>query len=439
MLIRTALRLCLLSILSLLPSSGRPMAQATTEAAARPTAQLEYVVVLTRHGVRSPITKPGALDEFSAAPWPLWEVPPGDLTPHGYQLMKLFGAWDRAKFSSEGLFSARGCEDAAHITVRADSDERTRDTGKALVEGMFPGCSIEVRAQAEGTRDPLFSARNDTHFDEGLASAAIAGRIGGNAANLTEAFRPQLTLLDNILAGCGRVSAPHARRTSILNIPAGMVTDSSGPPNPLRGPMSLALTLPENLLLEYTDGMPAASVGWGCVDASTLREVMQADVGSWDYRYRTPAVARMYAANLLAHIESSLEQKASGKPLPGALGKPEDRILLLVGHDTNIVTVAGALGIDWIEDGRADDTPPGGALLFELWRSRASGGLFVRLDYTAQTLDQMRQGQALTPTNPPAQAPIFVPGCSRADMSCTWEGFSRAMKAAMDPAYISAP
>jgi 4-phytase/acid phosphatase len=109
-----------------------------------------------------------------------------------------------------------------------------------------------------------------------------------------------------------------------------------------------------------------------------------------------------------------------------------------VGHDTNIVTVAGALGVNWIIDARVDDTPPGGVLLFEVWRPSNGGQPFVRMEYTAQTLEQMRQSQALTPANPPALAPIFVPGCSGQDLSCTWDGFSAAVHAAINPAYVSA-
>ena len=111
-------------------------------------------------------------------------------------------------------------------------------------------------------------------------------------------------------------------------------------------------------------------------------------------------------------------------------------MVILVGHDTNIVTVAGALGIDWIEDGRVDDSPPGGALVFELWRS-ATTGPFVRVRFTAQTFEQMRKSEPLTAANPPAEAPIFVPACSRPDLSCTWDSFSAAMRQATDPAYVS--
>lgn len=146
----------------------------------------------------------------------------------------------------------------------------------------------------------------------------------------------------------------------------------------------------------------------------------------------------MYASNLLDHIRTTMEQSVTGKSVPGALGKPGDRLVVLVGHDTNIVTIAGALNIDWVLDGRVDDSPPGGALIFELWRPRAGGEPFVRVAFTTQTLDQMRKAEPLTTANPPAEAPIFVPACSRQDLSCSWSGFSAALRQVIDPAWVSA-
>jgi 4-phytase/acid phosphatase len=74
-------------------------------------------------------------------------------------------------------------------------------------------------------------------------------------------------------------------------------------------------------------------------------------------------------------------------------------------------------------DGRRDDTPPGGALIFELWRSRSKGEYSVRTYFTAQTLDQMRFSAPLTLSNPPERIPLFIPGCSQADMSCPLDVF----------------
>jgi len=415
-----------------------PLAAQTAGSAPHRDAELQLVIVLTRHGVRSPLTSQADLDKYSAAPWPKWDVAPGILTAHGYQLMKLFGAWDREKFASDGLFAPTGCADSTHVSILADIDQRTRETGKALAEGMFPGCSIDVHSRPDGVPDPLFSPRKAGvgHPDPALAAAAIAGRIGGNPANLTETYRPQLAALDRILSGCGHLPA-NPKRTSIFDTPASLQPGKGDSLLSVRGPLVTSSTLAENLLLEYTQGMSDADTGWGCLDGATLRYIMQANIAAWNYEDRTPAFARIYASNLLDHIRRTMEQSVAGKPVSGALGKRGDRLVILVGHDTNIVTLAGALGIDWIADGRVDDSPPGGALVFELWRSPKSGP-FVRVAFTAQTLEQMRNSEPLTPADPPAEAPIFIPACSRPDLSCTWDDFSSALRQATDPAYVAA-
>jgi 4-phytase / acid phosphatase len=432
------LRPCLFlsALLCLLPAQSLP--QTSTVPAPQQYATLDYVVLLGRHGVRSPLGVPGELDKYAAAPWPQWEVPPGILTPHGYELIKLFGAWDRLKFSSAGLLAPSGCADAAHLTIIADTDQRTRETGKALAEGIMPGCTIPVHSLRDGVNDPLFRSLEAGvgHADYALATAAIAGRIGGAPGNLTVAFHAQLDALDRVLAGCGHAHPSDRKRTSIFDVPATLVPGNGDRPALLRGPLTTAAPMVEDFLLEYTDGKSDPDVGWGCVDGATLRSLMQIDTAAWEYGTRTRPIARMKASNLLDHIQSSIAQHLAGKPVPGALGSPGDRLLILVGHDTNIATVAGALGIDWIVDGRVDDTPPGGALLFELWRPRDGGAPFVHLEYTAQTLDQMRQALPLTPANPPDREPIFVPGCSSPGLSCSLADFQKIMNSAIDPAYV---
>ncbi len=434
-----ALWLLLSGLLSFFPFCGPLFAQAAALSSPDKDADLEFVVILSRHGVRPPLTKPGEVDRFSAAPWPKWDSAPGYLTPHGFELIKLFGAWDRMKFSSQGLFAATGCDDAARVTIIADSDERTRETGRALSDGMFPGCDVPVEARPQGTPDPLFRAisSGSVHADPDLAFAAVEGRIGGDPNNLVEAYRPQLTALDRVLSGCGRLPV-NPNRTSIFDIPVSLKPGPGDLPIATRGPFTTAATLVEDLLLEYAQGFSDADTGWGCLDGATLRYLMQLNIAAWEFSYRTPAIARMFSSNLLDHIEKSMQQSVTGKAVPGALGKPGDRLLVLAAHDSNIATLAGMLHIDWAMDGRIDDTSPGGALIFELWRSRADGKPFVRVTYTAQTLEQMRKAEPLTPANPPAEAPIFVPGCGRADLSCSWEGFAAAAQQAIDPAYLPA-
>jgi 4-phytase/acid phosphatase len=192
----------------------------------------------------------------------------------------------------------------------------------------------------------------------------------------------------------------------------------------------------EDLLLEYTEGMPATDVGWGRVDTNKLRELLQLHIAQEDIAGRTAYIARAQSSNLLLHILLSMQQAVAAHPIEGALPRPEDRLLILVGHDTNLVNIGGALGLDWLVDGRRDDTPPGGALVFELWSQSGRADYAVRTYYTAQTLDQMRNATPLSLQNPPERVPVFVPGCGKDDFSCGWAAFQQAIHAGIDSAFV---
>ena len=409
----------------LISSTVTVVAQTAQAPSPASDSELHYVVYLSRHGVRSPTGKSAQYSRYSAAAWPEWPVQPGYLTPHGFHLVELFGAYNRAELAREGLLSPKGCSDAAKITVYADSDQRTRESGKALAQGMMPGCDLAVRALPEDTNDPLFHPLGDRSAprDLSLAKAALAGRIGGDPTNLTRAYHLQLEALDHILATCGSPTAASPQRTSLFNIPATLSQGSGDHLVDLKGPINTASTLAENLVLEYTEGMDKEKVGWGCVGRSELDSLMMLHTVATDFTQRTPDIARAQASGLLEHIGLSIQQAVLQKPISGALGKPTDLALFLIGHDTNIENVAGMLDLTWIIDDRRDDTPPGGALVFEVWRNHSNGSYSVRTYFTAQTLDQMRDSVTLGETQAPAKVPVFVPGCSGGDMSCDLHSF----------------
>jgi 4-phytase/acid phosphatase len=408
----------------MIASAAASRAQTPTKPSTPSADELKFVVIVSRHGVRSPTGKVDQLNQYSAQPWPKWTVPPGYLTEHGAKLMTLFGAYDHQWLAHLGLLNAEGCGDASHITILADSDQRTRETGKALAIGLMPGCSIDVHAEAEGEADPLFHPLEAGvgHPDKAVATAAVSGRIGANPAGLVEAYRPQLKALEEVLG-------QPASKSSLFDIPSSISSGKGDHLVDLKSPLGTAATMSENLLLEYTEGMP--QVGWGRVDSVRLRELLQLHTASADIERRTPYLARAQASNMLAHVLDSLRQAASAKPVPGALSRPEDKLLILVGHDTNLTNIAGDLNLSWLIDGRRDDTPPGGALVFELWKS-ATGNFSVRTYYTAQTLDQMRNAVPLTLAAPPERVAVFVPGCSGADSACRWNDFESTIRAAID-------
>lgn len=407
--------------------------------------ELKFVLILSRHGIRPPLWPPEQLNQYSSEPWPKWDVPPGYLTARGKTLMKLFGEYDRAYLAKAGLLSPAGCADAGRVYFWADSDQRTLETGRAMAAGMLPGCEVEVHALPEGKADPLFSpiAADVGHPDRAVAAAAVSGRIGGHPEALLEAYRPALETMQYVLSGC----KPGAKcpqelkppKQSLLEIPAAVEAGKGDKLAEMRGPLATAATLAQNFLLEYANGMAEKDIGWGRVNKSNFLQLMGLHTAYADLLRRTPYIARAQASNLLSHIVKAMEQAAGGKAVPGALGKPGDRVVVLLGHDTNISNISGMLGLSWLIEGdQRDDTPPGGALVFELWQRPATAEYTVRTYYMAQTLEQMRKALPVTLNSPPAKAPLFLPACSAANegFACGWKAFQRTVEAAIDPAFV---
>ena len=207
----------------------------------------------------------------------------------------------------------------------------------------------------------------------------------------------------------------------------------------MSGPLRLASTFTENLLLEYTNGMRGLEFGWGRLDVANLQRLMTLHTTYADLMRRTPYLARARGSNLLNHILRSLEQAANGQPVKGAAATAETQLVVISGHDTNLSNLSGMLGISWLLPSyQQDDVPPGGALIFSLWRSPDIGALSMRVQFVAQTLDQMHEATTLSLSNPPPIADVFVPGCSTAQegFSCEWRDFHRAVRAAIDPAFV---
>ena len=297
-----------LAVVSIPWSAGLALAQGTPARGE----ELKFVAIVTRHGVRPPTVSNDQINPYSAEPWPKWDVPPGYLTAHGRALMKLFGAYDRAQFARAGLFSPSGCADADRVYFWADTDERTIETGRALVEGMLPGCTVEVHSAPAGTRDPLFNpvAAGVGHADPELAAAAVSGRIGGHPEALLTAYRPALETMEQVL------TAGKTVKQSLLELPVSLGPAAGGLVE-MRGPLATASTLAEDFLLEYTNGMEGHDLGWGRLTESNLRQMMALHTAYADLTRRTPQIARTSASNLLSHVVKAMEQAVDGQGCAG--------------------------------------------------------------------------------------------------------------------------
>jgi 4-phytase / acid phosphatase len=379
---------------------------------------LERAVLLQRHGVRAPTDSPAALARYSAEAWPRWRVGPGELTDGGRRALAAMASYIRARYAALGLLPRSACPAPGALYVWADSkDERTRASGAIMAAGLAPGCSIGER-HAAVRRDPLFhpAEAGICPLDARAAQAQIMNSAAGNLNALGPAYERARHALQAVLwAGardCGGsgVRCPMVQGRNRLRIVHGKLK--------LTGPLKLGASLAEDLLLEYSAGLPSAEVGWGrAASPQRLQEILPLHVIYADLMRRTPEIASSGGTPLAHVILRFLEERSIAGAFADAPPVPSTaKLVVLAGHDTNLSNVGSILGLEWTLPGEPDSTAPDTTLALELWRNAADGRRYVRALVLYQTLAELRAeatGDAAARQPRAAEAlPLAFPGCS---------------------------
>jgi 4-phytase / acid phosphatase len=402
--------------------------------------QMERAILLSRHGVRSPLKSNEEMDRHAATPWPAWPVAPGFLTPRGAELMRLMGRYYRVLYGGRGLMEASICPPPNTVAAWTDIDQRTRLTGAALLNGMYPGCANPLlRNQDDATvPDPLFHPQPTAScpMDAAANRAAVLARIGGNFDSVLREYAPQLDKMQAILCPPGQASS--GRNCGLRSEPPAVTAGSNGQVR-ISGPIGIGSSAAETFVMESAEGMPASQVAWGRLSGDAeLQDLLKIHALKLDLAQKTLPIARQHGSNLMAQIVQTLQD---GHKFPGlrALAEPV-RLGLLVGHDTNIASVSRLLNIDWQIPGfQPNEASPGGALAFELLRETRTGRRYVRLAYYAQTLEQMRKSSVLDFEHPPGMVAVDLPACASDahDKACPLERFVEIAKAAIEPGCVT--
>lgn len=356
--------------------------------------------------------------------------------------MRNMGDFYRQRYAATLFHGSQNC--STTIFAVANRTERTVSSAKALLEGLAPGCSIKPHVHDAGSLDPLFEAGAFAKVanHEKLA-AAIRGRLGGEPQWWPGAYQRPLEDLQNILLNCKKDSPCNepAPAKKLLSDPSIVKAADISDMVEIDGPVSKGADFAENFLLQYTEGLPMAQVGWGRVSHSELNELMTMNTGYHDFVLRTPYFAQIGASDLASRIGATLQQAVDGSNVSGAIGKPGTRFLLLLGHDSNLTWLGGLLHLNWLlPDQPVNATPPGSALVFELHQTPNTKNFYLQVYFMSQTLDQMRSRTPLTIEHGPSVASIFVPNCSTdASNRCPVDQFQHLVQSLVDRSFVQAP
>ena len=171
------------------------------------------------------------------------------------------------------------------------------------------------------------------------------------------------------------------------------------------------------IMLAHYVGKPDSEIANGRVNSQDKWRAINEIKNEY---YRTlfknnEALAQNVSYPLLAFIQQQLNS--------------ENKINLLVGHDSNIVALLAALGVEPYElNDSLENIPIGGKLLFEVWKHKPSGKLKFKLDYVYQTTEQLINITPLSLSTPPNQTALTLKGCEKDEHGfCDYERFQQVL------------
>ncbi|MCF6689534.1 histidine-type phosphatase [Raoultella terrigena] len=391
------LNLLLASItLSLIPAS-----HAASTDSARYT--LEKVVMLSRHGVR-PQTDTASLEEATGKKWPEWNVPDGFLTGHGYAGMLTQGAYQLAEWRSRGLPIGAGatCPESGKVWLWAAPDQRTKATGAALLDGMFPGCGMVTHVSANKF-DPLFDTieMGIAKPNEQLVYQQVRERTGSSE-------QAQKTHAKAVADLRRAVCAEDGKSCEFLDKEWVVKINDKGKAK-LSGPVSKGSSIGETIRLQYSENLPLSQVAFGhAKNAQEVSNLMALHAEKYNLVSNTPEYASHGGSLLMRQLIGALSDNNEGSKST-ELKSP---LVILVGHDSNISQIQTMLGFNWqLPIYPRNDIPPGGSLIMERYLDKQTGEKMVHLTFSARTLDQWRQLSPLNAQHPLPVAEFKSPEC----------------------------
>lgn len=425
-----------------------PVAAQTIPAADDGTT-LEQIIVFGRHSVRSPTAKLDTLLTYAVDHYPPFPVQPGYLTPHGQQAAALMGSYFRAYLLHERLLTGRAQTDLARSYFRANSIQRSNVTAAFFGAGLIPGATIPVHSFPLGQTDPVFDplAAKVATVDPIRAAIEVRGLYNSGPA-LGSAYAEERSLLRSVLFGYPPGTQPPPAT------PAGKDDVASQPvllePSPIPmtgavinlGGLETSVDAADAFVMEYATGLPMEQVAWGRLSLDAISRETRMEQMVFDVALRSPYLARVQSSNAASHILRTMEQAVIGDDIPGGFGNARSRVVVVISSDGYEAGLAGLLNLHWLLPGyQKDFCAPGGALVFELRRSRRSSDHIVRAFYTSQTFDQLRDLTPLTLQSPPATMQLLIPveGQTPPDLDLPFGVFQKLLRKAIDPTCVDDP
>ena len=380
-------------------------AQTERSASFKEKYQLKEVVVLSRHNIRSPLSKPGSvLGKMTPHQWTEWSANTSELTLRGGVLETMMGQFFRKWLVAEGLFPENHAPSADEIHVYANSMQRTIATAQYFTSGFMPVANLTIQHRmAPSKMDPVFCPQLTKASDkfEKQALKQIEEMYGNKGLEaITDSLQVAYATLAKVLDfkqspayQSGAVRAFHRHDLQLFF--------QRGKEPGMKGGLKTATSASDALILQYYEEPDAVKAAFGHhVTSEDWEQIACIKDVYGDVLFTAPIVAYNVAHPLLVYLNEELNIS-------------DRKFTFLCGHDSNIASVNAALEVENYELPHSIEkkTPIGCKLVFEKWIDK-EGNEFMAVNLVYQSTEQLRNLQLLDVKNPPMVYPLTLKNLS---------------------------
>jgi len=361
---------------------------------------LKQVVVLSRHNIRSPMSGGDSmLGKITPHEWFNWSSNPSELSLRGGVLETEMGQYFRKWLEAEGLFPENYHPEDGQVRIFANSKQRTIATAEYFVAGLLPTAKMEVETHAEfDTMDPVFNPQLTYISPEynADAEAQVWELYGDTVKGLEDNYKLLADVIDMEKSEAWKDGSQGEFRTddSVLSLEQDKEPGVSGS-------LKTGCSVADALVLQYYENADSKAAGFGHeLTFEEWKQISEIKDVYGDVLFTAPLIAANVAHPLLQEIESELT--ADGRTFT-----------FLCGHDSNVGSVLGALGVEDYELSGAIEakTPIGCKVVFCRW-SGPDGEDYYSVDLVYQTTEQLRNAPLLDLNRHPAIVPMHFKGLS---------------------------
>jgi len=368
---------------------------------------LKGVVIFSRHGVRVPhIDRNFAL--YADKPWPKWNLPAYYLTKHGYKLAKGMGVYYGQRYQVILKKHSNSCSIINKNLSRADNEQRTVMTAKALSEGV---------ANNEKCGKNIFYMPYDVHdipdpYFHPVPTVCKVAKIRekcrvvrpDTTEKLNRKIKRGIALIQSLTKCCDNSLCNGNTPCTLKSMPMHYTKGW------LKGGLHAANAIAEAFILQKAQGFHKKNIAWGKLEKKDWVTINEYHTSIKKLQINNNCNAKREFSNITNYLLSALERVAFRHQVEKA------DITFIVGHDTDFDFMRKMLGLSWQLKGYAkNQVPPTAAWIFEIYEGENKKPE-IKVFFVGQSLDQMNKGlEGGTKKGRPFTVPVHVKACYKSN------------------------